>query len=143
MILLQSCTQNLVRCSLYCSSQSSYHLVHCSICLHNKTFLTCSLSVVHASLSTVLHSILVVFLNIHIMYVTNYTLQPVQCCGSGQFFFRTRICGFGFEKSDPNLYSDLTQICFFYVQQKTIFSWHFLTKCKHLITLKIKDNKLF
>ena len=23
------------------------------------------------------------------------------------------------------------------------FSWHFLTKCKHLLTLKIRDKKLF
>ena len=54
-------------------------------------------------------------------------------------FVRIRILGSGFENSDPDPVPT-----FLAVRQKKGICMSFLTKCKHLKTLKIKDlKKLF
>ena len=52
-------------------------------------------------------------------------------------FFRIWIRGSGFKNSDPIL--DLDMFLMFRIIN--IFIWHFPTKSKHAMTLKIKDKK--
>ena len=50
-----------------------------------------------------------------------------QCCGSRSNFFRIRI-------------RILLRYVFWCLAKKNFSVWHFYTKCKHLLTLKIKDK---
>ena len=89
------------------------------------------------------------------LYESFSLFTPVQCCGSGPFFSGSGSADPIFEiriqirirvtqkRPDPDLDPDPTQICFFMLSKINIFLWHFLTKSKHLMTLKIKDKKLF
>ena len=61
--------------------------------------------------------------------------SSVQCCRSDPIFSDPV-----FNNSDPDL--NPTLICFLMLRKKKFLLWHFLSTCKHLMTLKIKDKKI-